>query len=65
MNKCEKAYYKNILKEAIINGDNPVITDTEDFAAEIAEQLNFYEAGKKDNSFKLFIEELDNCIKRI
>jgi len=54
--KCEKDFYKNVLKKAIRDGGYPYGVNPEDFAEDIAQAMDLYNAGKKDNSFKLFID---------
>lgn len=63
--KCKKAFYKNILSNSIAEGGHPPGSSGEDFAKEIAEQMDFIKAGKDDNSFKHFIDDLKNQLKQI
>ena len=53
------------MQDAIIKGDNPPVSRGEDFARDIAHEMDFYKAGKRDSSFKHFINDLSAGIKLV
>ncbi|HOT90369.1 MAG TPA: hypothetical protein PLJ78_00365 [Anaerolineae bacterium] len=60
--KCERGRYKNALREALKQaGVLPPLGGIE-YAADIAQALDFYTIGKADAGFKHFEEELRGCL---
>jgi hypothetical protein len=56
--KCAHDHYKNLLARAIREaGHHPMLGGIE-FAPEIAQNLDYYRAGKNDRSFKAFVDDL-------
>ncbi len=56
--KCERGFYKNILRQAIRKAGHPLLLDGIEFARDIVNNMDFYRAGKNDSSLKLFLDEL-------
>lgn len=62
--KCEREYYKNVLAKAIENAGHPPTLGGIEFARELVEALDYYRAGKADNSFKHFLDALRARVKQ-
>jgi hypothetical protein len=62
--KCERDYYKKILAQSVIEAGHPPTLGGIEFAQELVDALDFFRAGKADNSFKHFLEEATACFKR-
>lgn len=63
--KCEKGYYKQILRSSIRKASQPVTSTIEEFADEIIKAMDLFRAGKNDSSFKHFVEEIRDNLKQI
>jgi len=62
--KCERKFYKDILAKAVRDAGYPTMLKGIEFAAEIAEKMDFYRAGKSENSLKHFVDDLSGLLKR-
>ncbi len=56
--KCERNYYKTVLRTAIQRGGHPQTLGGIEFAAELAEKMDLYRAGRMERSLKVFVEDL-------
>ncbi len=56
--KCERNYYKAILRKAVQMGGHPQTLGGIEFAAELAEKMDLYRAGRMERSLKVFVEDL-------
>lgn len=56
--KCERDYYKAVLAKAVSDAGHPVTLGGIEFARELVDALDYFRAGKADNSLKHFLEEL-------
>lgn len=56
--KCARAHYKTVLADAARAGGHIPTLGGIEFARELAAALDFYRAGKNDQAFKLFIDDL-------
>lgn len=63
--KCERGYYKNILQTAIREAGHPQPLGGVEFAAELAEAMDLYQAGKADVSLKAFLDDLRAALKTL
>jgi hypothetical protein len=55
--KCKRDVYKARLAQAVADGGHPSTLGGIEFARELAEAMDFYRAGKADNSLKHFLDE--------
>jgi hypothetical protein len=63
--KCERDYYKSVLAKAVIDAGHPPTLGGIEFAPELIEAMDFFRAGKTDNSLKHFLGELNAFFKRV
>ncbi|MFH0773946.1 MAG: hypothetical protein V2A53_00420 [bacterium] len=63
--KCKKGYYKNLFDDAIKESGKVAPLGAPDFAEEIVQEMDLYEAGKNDSSFKHFIGDVESLLKFI
>ena len=55
--KCARDYYKQILSRTVREAGHPSVLGGLEFAAELAEEMNFFRAGKKSSSLKAFVDD--------
>ena len=60
--KCARDYYKSILADTIRRAGHPSALGGIEFAEELAGEMDFFQAGKKAPSLKMF---LDDCRAKI
>ncbi len=63
--KCERGYYKNVLARAVADAGHPAPLGGIEFAREIVEAMDYYRAGKADNSLKHFLDEITARFKSL
>jgi hypothetical protein len=56
--KCQRGVYKTLLANAITEAGHPSLLGGIEFARELVEAMDFYRAGKEDNSLKHFLDEV-------
>jgi hypothetical protein len=61
--KCKREVYKALLAQSVAAAGHPPLLGGIEFARELAEAMDFYRAGKADNSLKHFLEEATARIK--
>jgi len=62
--KCKRDYYKNALASAIRGAGHPQTLGGLEFAEELAEGMNLYDASRVDRSFASFIDDLRSALRR-
>ncbi len=62
--KCDRIYYKNILREAVKAADNPSTLGGIEYADELVEAMDLYRASKAVPSLGRFIDELRARLQR-
>ena len=58
--KCERGYYKRLLSNAVTAAGHPATLGGIEFARDLVEKMNLYEAGKAERSLKAFLDELES-----
>lgn len=56
--KCERDFYKHILARAVTDAGHPPTLGGIEFARELAEAMDLFQAGRSDSSLKHFVDEL-------
>ena len=56
--KCQRDYYKTVLAQAVVDAGHVPTLGGIEFAREIVEAMDLYQAGKADKSLKAFLDEL-------
>lgn len=62
--KCIRDYYKNAMVKAIRAAGHPITLGGIEFASEIVMVMDFYRAGKNDNSLGALLEELRGKLRQ-
>ncbi len=62
--KCERDYYKQLLKNAAKKGETPSPLGGIELAPDIVQEMDLFKAGKMDGSFKHFHDDLQKAFKR-
>jgi hypothetical protein len=63
--KCGKAVYKTLLREALQDAGHVVTLGGAEFADEIVAVMDLYKAGKSDPSLRRFIDDLRGALKSL
>ena len=61
--KCERSYYKTLLRQSIESAGQSILVDPMDFAPEFVEQMDLYKAGKRQPSLRNFVEALRAALR--
>lgn len=61
--KCDRDRYKAILAKAISDGGHPSTLGGAEFALELVDAMDLYQAGKSDKALKHFIEGARNALR--
>ena len=63
--KCERDHYKKLLATAVQQAGHPTLLGGIEFGRELANAMNLYRAEKNDSSFKAFVSDLREAMKRM
>ena len=63
--KCERAYYKQALKEACLRGGNILTLGGIEFASDLVAAMDFYRAGKAEPGLAHFVEEMRSALQAL
>ncbi len=63
--KCVRDHYKRLLVEAIRAAGHPAPLGGLEFAAELADSMDLYRAGKADHSLRAFVDDLRRQLRRV
>jgi hypothetical protein len=63
--KCDQDFYKKLLAGAVMEAGHPATLGGIEFAREIAEAMDFHQAGKADRGLWHFLRDLRAGLKRI
>jgi hypothetical protein len=55
--KCKRDFYKAMLAQAVAEAGHPALLGGIEFGRELAEAMDYFRAGKADNSLKHFLDE--------
>jgi hypothetical protein len=58
--KCDKGFYKNLLKSSISKTGVIPMQGGAEFGADVGNLMDFYKAGKQDQGLKYFVESVRN-----
>jgi hypothetical protein len=56
--KCDKSFYKTFLHKAIEAAGQPILTDAMEYAPEIVDNMDLYQAGKNQSALGQFVGDL-------
>jgi hypothetical protein len=62
--KCKRDFYKNLLAETVIKSGHPPSLGGIEFAEEIVDIMDFYAAGKTENSLRFFVKDMKAALKK-
>ena len=63
--KCVRDHYKQVLKTAIRQAGHPDTLGGVEFAPELVEDMNLYQAGRRDSSLKAFLDDLRAKLRQV
>jgi len=61
--KCERKYYKQLLRTTIEKAGNTILTSEMEYAPDIVQNMNLHQAGKNCNSLKHCITDIRSAMK--
>lgn len=62
--KCARGYYKHLLAAAVANAGHPPTLGGIEFGKELADEMDLFRAGRNDSSFKAFVRDLRQRLRR-
>ncbi|HVT16423.1 MAG TPA: hypothetical protein VHQ90_09635 [Thermoanaerobaculia bacterium] len=62
--KCERAFYKRLLRETIRKAGQPILTGEMEYAPDLIEAMDLFRAGKNQHSLGHFIDEIRGALRR-
>lgn len=63
--KCERAFYKQLLRETIRKAGQPILSSEMEYAPDLVDAMNFFQAGKRQPSLKHFVEDLRAALQSL
>lgn len=63
--KCERAKYKQLLRDTIQGSGQPILTTEMEVAPDLVEAMDLFAAGKNQASLKHFVDDTRNALKRL
>ena len=61
--KCERGAYKKMLRDALLDAKQPILTDEMEIAPDIVREIDLYRAGNTQPSLGAFVEDLQTALK--
>jgi hypothetical protein len=62
--KCERDFYKHLLRETILEAGQLILTDEMEYAPDLVEAMDLFRAGKNQPSLRHFIDEVRAALQR-
>jgi hypothetical protein len=62
--KCERDFYKKLLRETIRKAGQPILTGEMEYAPDLVEAMDLFRAAKSQHSLGHFIEEVRDAFQR-
>jgi hypothetical protein len=63
--KCERDFYKRLLRETILKAGQPTLTSEMEYAPDLVEEMDLFRAGKNQTSLRHFVEEIQSALQRL
>jgi len=63
--KCERGAYKKMLRDALREAEQPILTDEMEIAPEIVDEIDLYQAGAAQPSLGAFVQDLQAALKTL
>jgi hypothetical protein len=61
--KCERGYYKSVLRDAVRDSGLPATLGGVEFAHELVEAMDLYRAGRSNRALKAFVDDFRNALR--
>jgi len=61
--KCERDFYKNLLRQTILGAGQPILTTEMEYAPDLVNAMNLFRAGKNQASLKHFLDEVKSALQ--
>jgi hypothetical protein len=61
--KCERKFYKQLLRQTIRAAGQPIITSEMEYAPDLVAAMDLYHAGKNQPSLRHFVDELRSALQ--
>lgn len=63
--KCERDLYKQLLRETIRRAGQPILSSEMEYAPDLVNAMNLFQAGKKQPSLKHFVNDLRAALQSL
>jgi hypothetical protein len=63
--KCERFFYKNLLRRAIRDAGQPILTNEMEYAPDLVRAMDFFRAGKNQPSLRHFVDEVQTALQSL
>jgi len=63
--KCERHFYKQLLRQTIQNADQPIASLEMAYASDLVAAMDFFRAGKNQPSLKHFVEQIQSALQQL
>jgi hypothetical protein len=63
--KCERDLYKQLLRETIQRAGQPILISEMEYAPDLVEAMNLFQAGKRQSSLKHFVDEVRDALQSL
>lgn len=63
--KCDRNFYKNLLRKAIRDAGQPILTTEMEYAPDLVTAMNLFRAGRNQSSLKHFLQEIRTGLRSL
>jgi hypothetical protein len=63
--KCDRSFYKNLLRQTILRAGQPILTTEMEYAPDLVAEMDLFRAGRNQSSLKHFVDEIRSALQSI
>jgi len=63
--KCERHFYKNLLRKTILQAGQPILTTEMEYAPDLVSAMDLFRAGRNQPSLKHFVDEIRSALQTL
>jgi hypothetical protein len=63
--KCERRLYKQLLRQTILQADQPILTSEMEYAPDLVSAMDLFRAGKNQPSLKQFVDGIRSALQQL
>jgi hypothetical protein len=61
--KCDRRFYKNLLRQTILDAGQPILTTEMEYAPDLVNAMDLFRAGRNQASLKHFLDEVKSALQ--